>query len=884
MYAAGDRRAASVNVPIVPMRTVPASTKPRGGRDADYASRSLSSTSGPSRAGDHGGYERHCEPWGLDGIPVDFNSRLLEEDWPRFEELMENAIARVPSLGEMEVVKLINGPEAFTPDGEFILGPSDVRGFWVAAGFCAHGLAGAGGMGKLVAEWIVEGTPSLDVWHMDSRRFGRAYRSREYTLARTKEIYETYYDVKYPGHERSAGRPLHVSSAYERLQQLGAAFGEKSGWERANWFEPNSERGDESLRPRGWAGKLWSPAIGAEHLACRDAAAIFDESSFAKILVSGEGAADLLESLCANRVARDVGQVTYTQMLNPRGGIECDFTVTRLAEDRFRIVTGTAFGQHDLAWIAQHVPDDGSVEVVDETSAYACFGLWGPRARDILQPLASADLANETFPYMRARELAVGRVSCLALRVTYVGELGWELYCPSEFGIALWDTIWEAGQPHGLVAGGYKAIDSLRLEKGYRVWGADITPEDTPFEAGLGFAVKLDKGDFVGREALASLADPERLLRCLTLEDPRAIALGSEPVRVGDDPVGRVTSGGHGYTVEESIAYAYLPAEHDVGTEIAVEIFGEWVPGVVADEPLFDPAGRAHPRMSDLRGSGRARLAGSSGSRRGARRRHHEPQPEGRGRRGGLRASSGGKDTGLLGIDRTVELAATEAAAALGIGPEVVAFVEPEGWLVTRFVAGAIPPLERMREHVMLTRIARALRAFHDGAWRFPASSTRSASSRRIEEPHSQRGGRVPEVFDWAHELATRIETRRSADSAVPCHNDLLNANFLDDGERLCIVDWEYAGMGDRFFDLANFSINHELDADASRGFLEAYFGEARVETSQALELMRFMSDFREAMWGVVQSAVSELDFDFDAYASEHFERLRRTAESRPFI
>jgi glycine cleavage system aminomethyltransferase T/glycine/D-amino acid oxidase-like deaminating enzyme len=585
---------AGVNVPIVPMAHEYLITKPTGlllemptMRDP-----SLLVYFRPESGGlIMGGYERHCEPWGLDGIPEDFNSRLLEEDWPRFEELMENAIARVPSLAEMEVVKLINGPEAFTPDGEFILGPSDVRGFWVAAGFCAHGLAGAGGMGRLVAEWIVEGTPSLDVWHMDSRRFGRAYRSGEYTLARTKEIYETYYDVKYPGHERSAGRPLRVSSAYERLQQLGAAFGEKSGWERANWFEPNAANGDESLRLRGWAGKLWSPAIGAEHIACRETAAIFDESSFAKILITGEGAADLLESLCANRVARDVGQVTYTQMLNPRGGIECDFTVTRLAEDRFRIVTGTAFGQHDLAWIAQHVPDDGSVQLVDETSAYACFGLWGPRARDILQPLASADVANESFPYMRARELAVGRVPCLALRVTYVGELGWELYCPSEFGVALWDTVWEAGQAHGLVAGGYRAIDSLRLEKGYRVWGADITPEDTPFEAGLGFAVKLEKDDFIGREALVSRADPERLLRCLTLEDPCAIALGSEPVRVGDDLVGRVTSGGYGYTVEKSIVYAYLPAEHDVGTEIAVEIFGEWVPGVVSTEPLFDPKG-----------------------------------------------------------------------------------------------------------------------------------------------------------------------------------------------------------------------------------------------------------------------------------------------------
>ena len=305
-----------------------------------------------------GGYERDCAPWSLDGIPPDFNGKLLEEDWPRFEELMENAIVRVPTLEEMGVVKLINGPEAFTPDGEFILGPSDVRGFWVAAGFCAHGLAGAGGMGQLVAEWIVDGTPSLDVWHMDSRRFGAAYRSQEYTLARTTEIYETYYDVKYPGHERSAGRPLRVSPAYERLVELGAVFGEKSGWERANWFEPNASRGDESLRPRGWAGKLWSPAVGAEHRACREAVAIFDESSFAKIDVSGRGAAGFLESMCANRVAREVGAVTYTQMLNRRGGIECDFTVTRLADERFRIVTGTAFGQHDLAWIRQHAPRD----------------------------------------------------------------------------------------------------------------------------------------------------------------------------------------------------------------------------------------------------------------------------------------------------------------------------------------------------------------------------------------------------------------------------------------------------------------------------------------------------------------------------------------------
>jgi glycine cleavage system aminomethyltransferase T/glycine/D-amino acid oxidase-like deaminating enzyme len=595
MYAREIGELVSVNVPIVAMAHEYLVTKPAG-LPLDMPTMrdpSLLVYFRPESGGlVMGGYERHCAPWGLDGIPADFNSRLLEEDWPRFEELMENAIVRVPSLSEMEVVKLINGPEAFTPDGEFILGPSDVRGFWVAAGFCAHGLAGAGGMGKLVAEWIVEGTPTLDVWHMDSRRFGSAYRSREYTVARTREVYETYYDVEYPGHERAAGRPLRVSSAYARLQELGAAFGEKSGWERANWFEPNAARRDESLRPRGWAGKLWSPAIGAEHLACRETAAIFDESSFAKILVAGEGAPELLERLCANRVMREVGHVTYTQMLNHFGGIECDFTVTRLAEDAFRIVTGTAFGQHDLAWIRQHAPDDGSVRVADETSQYACFGVWGPNARAVLQPLTTADLANESFPYMRARELAVGRVPCLALRVTYVGELGWELYCQADLGLALWDTIWEAGREHGLVAAGYKAIDSLRLEKGYRVWSSDITPEDTPFEAGLGFAVKLDKGaDFLGRDALLTAGKPERVLRCLTLADARAVALGSEPVRIGDVVVGRVTSGGYGYSVGRSIAYAYVPAEHDIGTEVAVEIFGEWVEGEIAAEPLFDPRG-----------------------------------------------------------------------------------------------------------------------------------------------------------------------------------------------------------------------------------------------------------------------------------------------------
>jgi glycine cleavage system aminomethyltransferase T/glycine/D-amino acid oxidase-like deaminating enzyme len=597
MFAGEIGRMAGVNVPVVPMAHEYLITKPTGLPTDMPTMRdpSLLVYFRPEVGGlIAGGYERDPAPWSLDGIPADFNAKLLEEDWDRFGPLMENALLRVPSLERAEVVKLINGPEAFTPDGEFILGESEVRGFWVAAGFCAHGLAGAGGMGQLMAEWIVEGQPAFDVWHMDSRRFGSQYASRGYRLARTVEVYSTYYDIRYPGQERLAGRPLRLSPTYPRLVELGASFGEKSGWERANWFESNASRGDLALQPRGWAGQIWSPAIGVEHLACRERAALFDETSFAKIEVTGPGAAAYLQWLCANDVGRPPGAVAYSQMLNERGGIECDVTVTRLAEDRFRVISGTAFGRHDLSWIAAHAPDDGSVQVRDLTSAYACLGLWGPRARDVLQPLTTADLSNEAFPFLRAEEIAVGPVPCLALRVTYVGELGWELYAPMEYGLRLWDVLWEAGRPHWMVAGGYRAIDSLRLEKGYRVWGSDLTPDENPYQAGVGFAVRLEKGDFLGRDAmwLSREVPVKTKLACLVLEDPRSIVLGSEPVRLDGGPVGRVTSGGYGYTVERSIAYAYLPAgDVEPGRPVEVEIFGRWVKGEVAQEPLFDPKG-----------------------------------------------------------------------------------------------------------------------------------------------------------------------------------------------------------------------------------------------------------------------------------------------------
>lgn len=538
-----------------------------------------------------GGYERNPAPWGLDGIPGTFNNQLLAEDWDRFAPIFEAATQRVPDLANADIVKLINGPEAFTPDGEFILGPTEVGGFWVAAGFCAHGIAGSGGMGRLMAEWIVNGQPELDTWEMDSRRFGPQYRSRGFALARTDEVYATYYDVKYPGHERQAGRPLRQPPAYSRLVELGAVFGEKGGWERVNWFDSNVKDGDEALRPGGWTGRLWSPAIGAEHRACRERAALFDETSFSKLELIGTDAAAFLERLCANRVAKSVGAVTYTQLLNPRGGVECDLTVTRLAENRFRIVTGTAFGNHDRAWIQSHLGDNDRVVIEDVTSRMACFALWGPRAREILQSMTAADCSNEAFGYLRARELNVGPVPCLAQRVTFVGELGWEIYCPSEYATVLWDSLMEAGRPHGLTPGGYKAIESLRLEKGYRVWGSDVTSIDTPFEAGLGFAVRMDKGDFIGRDALEAKGSPTRRLVCLVLDDPRVIALGSEPVRVNGHAVGRITSGGYGYSVASSIAYAYVPIEFaTVGQRVDVVVFGTAVGAEVKAEPLYDPA------------------------------------------------------------------------------------------------------------------------------------------------------------------------------------------------------------------------------------------------------------------------------------------------------
>jgi glycine cleavage system aminomethyltransferase T/glycine/D-amino acid oxidase-like deaminating enzyme len=607
IYAAEIGRLAGIRIPIVPLSHQYVVTEPMLPEPITAAGM-LPSLRDPDllvyyrqegRGLLMGGYERHAAPFTagesrFDAIPADFNAKLLPDDWDRFAEIAHNSAVRVPAMADARIRRLINGPEAFTPDNEFCLGETEIDGFFVSAGFCAHGIAGAGGVGRLIAEWIVSGEPSMDVSHMDINRFGRHYNSPSFTLKRVLENYQTYYDIRYPGDERQAGRPLRRSPVYGWHQQKGAMFGEKSGWERVNFYRDNEAGAAADRRPEGWAGQNFSAAVSVEHRAARESVALFDESSFAKLSITGRDSAAFLEWVCDNRVARAVGRVTYTQMLNRRGGIEADVTVTRTGPESFRMVTGTAMGSRDGAWLRRQARAGRfDVTVSDITGQYACFAVWGPRSRVLLAGLTPAELGHEAFPFMSAREITVGDIPVLAQRITFVGELGWELYAPVEYGASLWESLWEAGAGLGVVAAGYRAIESLRLEKGYRVWGSDITGETDPISAGLGFCVAWEK-DFLGKQALAARrVDPnQRRLSCLVLDDPAMVVLGGEPVRIANELAGRVTSGGFGHTVGNSIAFAYLPSElAAVGTAVEIDLFGEWVTGRIASDVLYDPSG-----------------------------------------------------------------------------------------------------------------------------------------------------------------------------------------------------------------------------------------------------------------------------------------------------
>jgi glycine cleavage system aminomethyltransferase T/glycine/D-amino acid oxidase-like deaminating enzyme len=514
----------------------------------------------------------------VDWTPVEF-----KESWGWAQELL-------PALRETTIEEGINGIFSFTPDGFPLLGESrDVAGFWVAeAVWVTH----SAGVARAAAEWLIDGAPSIDVHEADVNRFEAHHLAPAYVRDRGIQNFVEVYDVIHPLQPMEAPRPLRTSPFLDREQALGACFLEGNGWERPQWFEANAglvERYRDRIPERGaWAARYWSSIAAAEALATRDAVALYDMTSLKRIEVAGQGALAFLQKLTTNNLERRVGSVVYTLLLEEHGGIRSDLTIARLDDDVFQV---GANGQLDLDWFERHLPDDGSVHVRDVTAGTCCIGLWGPRARDVLAPLTGDDVSNAGFGYFRAERLHVGHVPVTALRLSYVGELGWELYTTADMGRKLWDTLWEAGQPHGIVAAGRSAFGSLRLEKGYRSWGTDMTTEHDPYQAGLGFAVRMDKGDFVGRSALKGRAETTTgpRLTCLTLEDREAVVLGKEPVFADGLPAGYITSAAYGYSVGRSIAYAWLPAEVSTpGRAVEIEYFGERLRAVVAAEPLFD--------------------------------------------------------------------------------------------------------------------------------------------------------------------------------------------------------------------------------------------------------------------------------------------------------
>lgn len=542
-----------------------------------------------------GGYERNGIPWAKNGIPDPFDFQLLESNFDHFEQLVELALPRVPALETTGVKQLINGPESFTPDGNFILGEApEMENVFIGAGFNAFGIASGGGAGMALAEWVANGQPPYDLWPVDIRRFGRPHTDEDWVRERTLEAYGKHYTMAWPSEEHSSGRPCRRSPLYGVLENSGAVFGEKLGWERPNWF---AEPGEEARDIYTFERPNWHDAVAREHKSAREDAVLFDQTSFAKFILKGPDAQAALSWIAANRTDRPVGSIIYTQMLNDAGGIECDLTCVRTAEDEYYIVTGTGYATHDFDWISRNIPAGMNAQLVDVTSSNAVLSLFGPKARAILDACTNDDVSHENFPFGQARTIGIAGCPVLAMRITYVGELGWELHLPTEYALSVFDALHKAGAPHGLRNAGYRAIETLRLEKGYRAWSSDIGPDHTPDEAGLGWAVKMKTNTpFKGRDAIQSQRDSgiKKIMATFTC-DGEVILSGRETIYRNGERCGWLSSAGYGHTLGKSIGMGYIRGDgvltkNDVlSGQYELEVAGTRIAANVTLSPLFDP-------------------------------------------------------------------------------------------------------------------------------------------------------------------------------------------------------------------------------------------------------------------------------------------------------
>ncbi len=532
-----------------------------------------------------GGFEPVAKPWGMGGIPEPFEFQLLPEDWDQFEPLMRAAIHRTPCLESAEVRQLLNGPESFTPDGNFILGEApECRGLFVAAGFNSAGIANAGGAGRLLAEWIMGGEPSVDLWDVDIRRFAGFHGNRAHLRERTVETLGLHYAMRWPRYELTSVRPLRRSPLYDRLAAKGARFGARMGWERANYFAPGAGEIPYSYGKPGWLSYCLE-----EQRATRAGVAIFDQTSFAKLLLQGRNALAALQRLCANDMDVAPGRVVYTAMLNARGGFESDLTAIRLGETAFLLVTGTGQATRDRDWITRHIGDEAAV-LTDVTSAWSVLSVMGPKAPELLARVSPDDLSEAALPPGATAEIDAGFARVRAARMSYVGGPGFELYIPTEFVVGVYDALTEAGAAPGIRDAGYYAIDALRIEAGRRAFGAELGPDETPLEAGLMHAVKPDKGTgFIGREALLRQRErgPAKRLGLFLLDNPAAFPWGGEGILRDGRPVGEITSAGYSARLGRAVVMGYVRGEGPITREYVLT--GSYVVDIAGDRVTATP-------------------------------------------------------------------------------------------------------------------------------------------------------------------------------------------------------------------------------------------------------------------------------------------------------